>query len=89
MGAVQRAALQALHALDVRMLDSIAVACEVYGHNSVTEDKVVSVRRALRSLAQAGQVTDLGRGWHSGRRVWALPERAGAYRGRVRQVFGQ
>ena len=87
-GGVQRAALQALQALDVRMLDSIAVACEVYGHNPVTEAEVVSVRRALRSLAQAGKITDLGRGWHSGRRMWALPERASAYQDRVRQVFG-
>ena len=59
-GGVQRAALQALQALDVRMLDSIAVACEVYGHNPVTEAEVVSVRRALRSLAEAGKLLTWG-----------------------------
>lgn len=58
------------------MLYSITVDCQVYGHNPVSEAEAVSIRRALRSLAQAGKITDLGRGGHSGRGMRALPEQA-------------
>ena len=81
---MQRAALEALRG---GMLDSIAVAAQVYGHNRVTPSEAVSVRRALRLLVQAGQVEDMGRGWRTGRRMWALPDQAAVYRGRVRQTF--
>ncbi|WP_407543734.1 hypothetical protein Q0M94_28110 (plasmid) [Deinococcus radiomollis] len=86
-GTIQRAALEALQ-LSATMLDSITVACQVYGHNPVSEAEVVSVRRALRSLAKRGQVADMGHGWRSGRRMWALPERGAAYQVRVQQAFG-
>ena len=87
MGTVQRAALEALQGAG--MLDSIAVAAQVYGHNPVTEAEAVSVRRALRSLAKSEQIADMGRGFRSGRRMWALPERAATYQNRVRVVFGK
>ena len=72
----------------VGMTDSITVAAEVYGRQTVTPSEAVSVRRALRTLAKSGQVEDMGRGFRHGRRMWATPERAAEYRGRVRRTFG-
>ena len=85
-GTVQRRVLAILEAGG--LLDSITVAGLVYGQQTVTPAQAVSVRRALRLLATAGRIADLGRGWRSGRRMWATPERAAAYKERVQRVFG-
>lgn len=80
------AALEALMRLG--MADSLTLAGEVYGRQDVTHSEAVSVRRALRSLEARGEVEDLGRGFRFGRRMWATPERARAYRDRVARTFG-
>ena len=86
LGTVQRQALDVLSAAG-GMLDSIAVAARVYGHDPVTLSEAVSVRRALRTLAKAGQVSELGRGFVGGRRMLALPEWGAAYLQQERQFF--
>ena len=62
------------------MLDSIALAAEVYHHKRVTDSEVLNIRRALRDLEKFGQVTDMGRCGYKRRRMWTIPERAAAYR---------
>lgn len=85
-GALMRALREVL--ARVGMADSITLAGEVYGRQTVTPSEAVSVRRALRSLERRGEVVDLGRRWRCGRRMWATPARAAEHRERVRRTFG-
>ena len=80
LGSTQQGILEALQK-STAMLDSIALAAEVYHHQRVTESEAVTVRRALRDLEELGQVTDMGRCGYKRRRMWTLPERAAAYQG--------
>lgn len=73
----------------VGMADSITLAAEVYGRQTVTPSEAVSVRRALHALEALGEVEDLGRGFRHGRRMWGTPGRAEEYRDRVRRTFGE
>ncbi len=75
LGAIQRGCLDALES-NQEPLDSIAVAALVVRRNEITDSEHASVRRALRKLAKAGRVVDLGRRFRSGRRHWELPEEA-------------
>jgi hypothetical protein len=76
-----RAALEALDRLG--MADSITLTGEVYGRQMVTLSEASSVRRALRALEDRGQAVDMGRGFQHGRRMWATPDRAAEYQGRL------
>jgi hypothetical protein len=76
LGVIQRGCLEVLALNKSDVLDSIAIAGLVVGRQTITEAEHVSVRRALRKLAKAGLVIDLGRGFRQGRRHWALPETA-------------
>jgi|SRR5690625_1167364 len=87
-GKTQRAALQTLEAAD-RPLDTLAIAATALGRNTITEAEASSYRRALRRLADAGLIVDLGRHWRYGRRGYATPEAAERYHQRVQQTFGK
>ena len=73
---------------DGKLHDAVDMACELAGRMECSISEVVSVRRALRSLAARGDVVDLGHGWRNGRKRWSNPAAAEAYRGRVAAVFG-
>lgn len=73
-----RAALEAVRQA-TRPLESQDVARQVFERErleDVTPAESASVRRALRTLAQRGEVEDLGRDWSRKRRKWATPEGA-------------
>lgn len=81
-GAVMRAVLAAVQQA-AQPLESQEVARRVFEHSSldmVTAAESASVRRALRGLAQCGEVEDMGRDWSRKRRKWATPETAAAHR---------
>ncbi len=85
-GAVMRAALEAVRQA-TRPVESQEVARQVFERDrleDVTPAESASVRRALRTLAQRGEVEDLGRDWSRKRRKWATPEGAAAHREQVR-----
>ena len=87
LGSTQRGILEVLQK-STTMLDSIALAAEIYHHRRVTKSEASIVRRALRSLEKLGQVTDMGRGGRNRRRMWTLPERAAAYQVHIQRKFG-
>ena len=87
-GAVQKRVLELFAASPDWMPDSIEVACAVFECNPVSISQVVSVRRALRSLAASCAIVGTQRIWRGGRRRWCLPARAAAHHERVRVVFG-
>ena len=69
-------------------LDTIELAAGVYqinpdetGQTNLSAAQLVSVRRALRGLANRGVIGDLGRrGWHDGRQRWASVKVTERYR---------
>ena len=79
LGAIQRGCLEVLESNKDDTMDSITIAGRVVGRKTITEAEHVSVRRALRKLAKARLVIDLGRHFRRGRRHWALPEAAAKY----------
>ena len=87
-GKLQRAILDIFESNPDKMLDSIEIGCLAYGENPISTAQASSVRRALRKLADAGEVVDMGRGWRQARRRFALPETAEAYHKRVQNTFG-
>jgi hypothetical protein len=88
LGALQRACLDVLTTRR-QHLDSIAIAAAVTGHNPVTLSEHASTRRALRKLAKAGAIVDMGRYWRMGRRHWGIPEVADEARRRALAMFGR
>lgn len=72
-GKVQKTCLRVLREQDYPE-DSITIASLALGKDSITTSEHSSYRRALRKLARAGLVVDMGRNWRRGRRHWALPE---------------
>lgn len=72
-GHVQRTILEALAYMG--HADSLTVAYLVFGDNPVLPAQAASVRRALRRLVEAGEITDLGRGWSDGRRRYGVDGR--------------
>lgn len=89
-GRVQRAIVELFATEPAAMLDSITIACRVFGVEACEPAQAVSVRRALHSLAERGELVDLGRrGWRGGSRRWARPEKATEYQERVERTFGR
>ena len=74
LGKTQRACLLALESNPDAEMNSVAITAAIVGRSTVTPAEHSSVRRALRKLADAGLAIDMGRGYRSGRRHWALPE---------------
>ncbi len=85
---MQRSVLAVFEAAPDEMLDSIEIAGRALGKYEIDDSEASSYRRALRNLAEAGAIVDMGRNWHNGRRHYALPEVAERYRRRVRETFG-
>jgi hypothetical protein len=73
LGKIQRMCMDVL-ANQESMLDSIEIAGKALGKKEINDSEHVSFRRALRKLARAGMIVDMGRGFHDGRRRWALPD---------------
>jgi len=73
LGKVQRMCLEVL-AGQREEIDSIVIAAKALGKDEISDSEHVSFRRALRQLARAGKVVDMGRAYHNRRRYWALPE---------------
>ncbi len=87
-GQVQRSVLAVFEAPPNEMLDSIEIAGRALGKYEIDESEASSYRRALRNLAEAGAIVDMGRNWHDGRRHYALPKEAERYERRVQETFG-
>ena len=88
LGQVQRSVLAVFVAAPSERLDSIEIAGRALGKYEINDSEASSYRRALRKLAEAGAIVDMGRNWRNGRRRYALPEGAEQYRRRVRETFG-
>ncbi len=87
LGKVQRMCMNVL-AQEPEPMDSIAIAARALGKDQINENEHVSFRRALRKLARAGKVVNLGRSFHNNRRHWALPEGADRYFDDLARCFG-
>jgi len=88
LGKVQRMCLSVLGSHGSH-LDSIEIAGRALDKEVINDSEHVSFRRALRTLAERGRVVDLGRGFHDGRRRWALPEAAKRYFEDYERFFGR
>ncbi len=88
LGQVQRSVLAVFEAAPNELLDSIEIAGRALGKYEIDDSEASSYRRALRKLAEAGAIVDMGRNWHDGRRHYALPKEAERYERRVRETFG-
>ncbi len=87
-GQVRRSALAVFEAAPNELLDSIEIAGRALGKYEIDDSEASSYRRALRKMAEAGAIVDLGRSWHDGRRRYALPDEAERYRRRFRETLG-
>lgn len=88
LGKVQQLCLSAL-AEQGGMLDSIEIIGRALHKEVINDTEHASFRRALRKLAQRGKVVDMGRGFHDGRRRWALPDAAKRYFDDCERCFGK
>ncbi len=88
-GQVQRSILAVFDAAPDDWLYCIEIAGRALEKRTIAESEASSYRRALRKLADAGVIVDMGRKWHDGRRHYALPAAAERYNRRVRKTFGQ
>ena len=88
LGKVQRMCLSVL-AQEPEPMDSITIAAKAMGHDVINDSEHVSFRRALRKLARAGKVVDIGRAFHDRRRRWALPDAAKRYFEEYERFFGR
>lgn len=88
-GKVQQAIIELFESEPDGMFDSIEIAARIHDLNPVSESQAVSTRRALRGLAERGVVVDMGHGWRGGRKKWATPKKAAAYREGVERTFGK
>jgi hypothetical protein len=93
-GRVERAALEILKAGEMLSVLDIAAratkgAADANGRVLISHAVYNSFARALRSIARAGHVVDLGRHWRDGRRLYAIPSVAQKYRDRVVSTFGK
>ena len=88
-GQTQRAILQVFEATPDELLDPIEIAGQALDKMEITESDASSYRRALRKLAQAGLLMDMGRHYTNGRRRYALPEYAARYNSLLRKAFGR
>ena len=84
-GPIERRVLKFLNAED-GVVDTKEIVARVFdcvrdqsGQFAINRAQAVSVRRALRALADEGKVADLGRHWGDGRRRWSNIEVARRY----------
>ncbi len=88
-GQVQRSILAAFDAAPDDLLSCIEIAGRALGKRMIAESEASSYRRALRRLAEAGVIVDMGRKLHAGRRYYALPAAAGRYNRRIQEILGK
>jgi hypothetical protein len=69
LGRIERGVIKALESTPDR-LDVFELARRVYVVREGSPAQVVSVRRALASLAGKGLIADPGRMWRDGRKRW-------------------
>jgi hypothetical protein len=84
-GVVQRNIIAVFENYPDGILDSISIAALALDKAEITASEASSYRRALRQLAGKGQLVDVGRRWHDGRRWYALPVKAETSRLRVQE----
>jgi hypothetical protein len=89
----ERAALEVLRAKGSAFVLEIAAAAtappDATGVVVISNSVYHSFARALRSLAKAGLVVDLGRGWRAGARRYSMPDAADAHRTQTFRAFGK
>ena len=78
---MQRSILAAFDAAPDDLLNCIEIAGRALEKRTIAESEASSYRRALRKLADAGVIVDMGRKWHGqhGRRYYMLPAAADRY----------
>ncbi len=86
---MQRSVLAVFEAAPNELLDSIEIAGRALGKYEIDDSEASSYRRALRNLAGAGAIVDMGRNWHDGRRRYALPTAADRYNRRILETLGK
>ena len=89
LGQVQHSILAVFDAAPDDWLYSMEIAGRALERRSITESEASSYRRALRSLADAGVIVDMGRKWHEGRRYYALPAAADRYNRQILETLGK
>ena len=85
-GQVQRSILAVFDAAPDDLLDCIEIAARALEKRTITASEASSYRRALRKLADAGVIVDMGRKWHHGRRAYALPAAEERYNRWIRDI---
>ncbi len=85
-GKVQRSILAAFDATPDDLLSCTEIARRALGKRMIAESEASSYRRALRKLAGAGVIVDMGRKWQDGRRAYALPPAADRYYRWIKKV---
>ena len=85
-GQVQRSILAAFDAAPDDLLNCIEIAGRALEKRTIAESEASSYRRALRKLAGAGVIVDMGRKWGNGRRAYALPATADRYNRWIRDI---
>ncbi len=88
-GQVQRSILDVFDAAPDDWLYCMEIAGRALEKRSITESEASSYRRALRRLADAGVIVDMGRKWHERRRYYALPAAADRYNRRILEMLGK
>ncbi len=88
-GQVQRSILDVFDAAPDDWLYCIEIAGKALEKRTIAESEASSYRRALRRLADAGVIVDMGRKWHEGRRYYALPAAADRYNRRILETLGK
>ena len=86
---MQRSILAVFAAAPDDLLDCIEIAARALEKRTITASEASSYRRALRKLADAGVIVDMGRKWHHGRRAYALPAAAERYNRRILETLGK
>ncbi len=85
-GKVQRSILAAFDAAPDDLLNCTEIARRALGKRTIAESEASSYRRALRKLADAGIIVDMGRKWHKGRRYYMLHAAAGRYYRWIKEI---
>jgi hypothetical protein len=72
LGTLGRAALRVFADHPSQPLDTLEVACSMFGKSEVSERELASTRRVLRILTKRGRLRDMSRHWPDARRRWTL-----------------
>ncbi len=85
-GKVQRSILAAFDATPDDLLSCTEIARRALGKRVLAESEASSYCRALRKLADAGIIVDMGRKWRGGRRYYMLHAVADRYNRWIKEI---